>query len=192
MPDSSPVSIFVPVLVLVVIEISQTARDFDLVEIAKKKQEPFFYGVFYLLDSSEQGYVRIPQLGPFNFIHGMNLGILFLGYLLVVTTSSGSTRVITALIVWLFWVLFPILEVAEYVELMDTSDSEPFSFLFHAIMTTVAAAVIFGYGIGIERWIILNLFSIGGFVLLVLAIFYTSLFGYLSLLERELEAVKAT
>jgi hypothetical protein len=66
----------VPVLVLVVIEINQAAREFNLRRIARNKQEPFFYSIFYLLNQSSQDLIRIPQLGPFNFIHGMNLGSL--------------------------------------------------------------------------------------------------------------------
>lgn len=192
--NSPTVSIFVPVLVLVIIEISQAAREFDLIEIARSKQEPFFYSVFYLLDQSSQELISIPQLGPFNFIHGMNLGIIYLGYTLTITTSTGSVRVITALFVYLFWVVFPIIEVNEYVAIMDDPDEGPISFLFHAIVTTVAAVFIYFYGSLINEPVELlrNELEIIGFITICVFLYYISLLGFLALLERELGSTDGT
>lgn len=189
MVEGSATSIFVPILVLVIIEISQAARELDLVSIAKQKQEPFFYSVFYLLHQSSQSLIRIPQLGPFNFIHGMNLAILHLGYVLILLTSGGTVRLIIALIMWLFWVLFPILEVSEYVEIMSAPDIGPRSFLYHSVVTTVTAVAVFGF-----KGYLTTPIQNGGIqseaLLLILALcllYYASLIGFLGLLEQELE-----
>lgn len=189
MVANSSTSIFVPVLVLVIIEISQAAREYDLVEIAHQKQEPFFYSVFYILDQSSQEAIRIPQLGPFNFIHGMNLAILHLGYVLVVITSEGNVRVVTALIIWLFWVLFPMLEVYEYVSVMDNPDIGPVSFLYHSIVTTVAAGMIFFFSDLLQDPIQANTVGLPTilFILAIIIVYYSGLIGFLSLLEGELE-----
>lgn len=124
----------------------------------------------------------------------MNLGILFLGYALVIATSQGSTQLITALIVWLFWVLFPILEVGEYVLVMDDPNVGPLSFLFHSIVTTVAAVVISQY-----EWV-MAIFSVEElvnpislvYILAVVLLFYIDLMGFLSFLEAELENVDSS
>lgn len=191
MVEDASLSVFVPVLVLVIIEVSQAAREFDLVEIAERKQEPFFYSVVYLLHRSPQEVIRVPQLGPFNFIHGMNLAILNLGYVLVVLVGEGNVRIVTALILWLIWVLFPMLEVYEYVAIMSTPGVGPVSFLYHSIVTTIAAVVIFASGGVLETPAGVAAFDPTTllFVATVVVIFYLSLFGYLSLLERELERV---
>jgi uncharacterized membrane protein len=190
MTDGSSISVFVPVLVLVIVEISQAAREFDLREIAHTKQEPFFYSLFYLLDQSSQDRIRIPQLGPFNFIHGMNLGVLFLGYSLTITTSQGSMRIITGVIVWLFWVLFPILEVNEYVEIMENPEVGPVSFLYHSVVTTIAAGIIYFFAVVLDiiSQTDTNLQLFVSFVLLTIFLYYVDLLGFLNLLERELEA----
>lgn len=194
MAGTSTVSIFVPVLVLVIIEISQAAREFDLRGIANSKQEPFFYSVFYVLDQSSQEMIRIPQLGPFNFVHGMNLGILYLGFTLTITTSTGNVRTITGLIVYLFWVLFPMIEVNEYVSIMDDPEKGPVSFLFHSVMTTIAAGIIFVYGgiINEPTELLPSQLELGVFVLVLVIVYYASLIGFLSLLEGELESTEET
>jgi len=190
MAGSETVSIFVPVLVLVIVEISQAAREFDLLAIARSKQEPFFYSVFYLLDQSSQELISIPQLGPFNFIHGINLGIIYLGYTLTITTSTGTVQLITGLFVYLFWVLFPMIEVNEYVAIMDDPDIGPLSFLYHSIFTTIAAGFIYIYGniINEPAELLRNQLEFGGFVFICILLYYTSLMGFLILLERELES----
>lgn len=189
MAQDSSISIFVPLLVLIIVEISQVAREFDLVAIAEKKQEPFFYSVFYLLDQSSQDIIKIPQLGPFNFIHGMNLAILYLGFTLIVTSSGGSRQVIIALIVWLFWVLVPVLEVKEYVIIMDDPNVGPISFLYHSIVTTIAAIGIFMFGDAVitssQGWVLQQPLVL--YILGVVVLFYADLIGFLTLLEGELE-----
>lgn len=189
MVENSATSVFVPVLVLVIIEISQAAREFDLAKIAAQKQEPFFYSVFYLLDRSSQDLIRIPQLGPFNFIHGMNLAILHLGFILVLLTSTGSVRIVVALILWLFWVLFPILEVYEYEIIMANPDMGPLSFLYHSIVTTTSAVFLFAtreyLAVPIEEGGVYPETAL--VIIAVIGLYYASLLGYLQLLQRELE-----
>ena len=188
----STVSVFVPLLILVIVQISQVAREFDLQEIAKRKQEPFFYSVFYLLDRSSQERISIPQLGPFNFIHGMNLGILFLGYTVTLSTSTGRLQILTGLVVFLFWVLFPMVEVNEYVRIMDDPNVQPVSFLYHSILTTVTAAVIL---VSIRMFDVLAMIEeprlLLGWIALIVLLYYGSLLGFLNRLELELETTES-
>lgn len=188
----STVSVFVPLLILVIIEISQVAREFDLQEIAKRKQEPFFYSVFYLLDRSSQDRISIPQLGPFNFVHGMNLGILFLGYTVTLSTSTGRIQILTGLVVFLFWVLFPMVEVNEYVRIMDDPNVQPVSFLYHSILTTIAAAIILA---SIRMLDVLGMVDepifLVGWIALIVLLYYGSLLGFLNRLELELETTES-
>jgi hypothetical protein len=194
MAQDSVVSLFVPVLVLIVLEISQSAREFELDRIARSEQEPFFYSVFYLLHRSAQDTIRIPQLGPFNFIHGMNLGLLYLGYLLILTAGSGLTKYITCVIVGLFWVLFPMVEVDEYVQIMDDPEIQPRSFLVHAVVTTTAASAMFA----VDEFVVpigeIALLSPAFFatVLFVVGLYYTSLLGFLGLLQHELQEAESS
>lgn len=186
---SVTVSIFVPLLVLVVVEISQSAREFELQRIARRKQEPFFYGTVFALDRLPQEYIPTPQLGPFNFIHGMNLGILYLGFTLTVTTATGRIRILTGLVLFVFWLLFPMIEVDEYVLIMDDPETSPMSFLYHSVLTTLVAAVIFLFGGNVRLPTELGNIQPGFvvFVLVVGGLYYACLIGYLDLLESELE-----
>lgn len=189
MTENGAISLFVPVLVLVVVEISQAAREYDLVRIARRKQEPFFYSLFYALHQSSQRLVPIPQLGPFNFVHGMNLGILYLGFATTVTVSSGTTELITCLILWVVWVFFPVLEVDEYVHIMDDPRVGPRSFLFHSVISTIAAIFLFSVASMIPAstptWN--QAVGLAPFAVLAIFVFYADLWGFLVLLEEELE-----
>lgn len=192
MAGNGAVSLFVPVLVLVVVEISQAAREYDLLRIARRKQEPFFYSLFFALHRSSQQLVPIPQLGPFNFVHGMNLGILYLGFATTVTVGRGTTELITCLILWIVWVFFPVLEVDAYVEIMDDPRIGPRSFLFHSVVSTIAALYLFYVASLIPpapTWD--QGVAVAPFIAVAVLVFYVDLWGFLVLLEDELETATA-
>lgn len=179
---------FISFLFLVVIEIGGVARALDLEEIAEQELPPFFIGLFYLLDSGSQQRVQIPQLGRFNFLHGANLAIIFLGYVLVTDTTTGSTGALFSLITFIVWALLPLLEVDEYENVLRDG-LRPVSYYYHVIVVTVTSVFVFAYD---DIWATL----VGTapypwakqavLVVVCLCLYYVMLFEFLKQLEREL------
>lgn len=183
------IGLFVSLLFVVVIEISAIARSLDLERICEEKLPPFFIGLFYLLDTgSSQQKVSIPQLGRFNFIHGANLAILFLGFALVVENTSGITGLLISLVTFVVWALLPLLEIDEYEQIL-IDGYRPVSYYHHVLMIVIASLMIFSYDM---IWSVIP-YSVPTLVenLLLFAIcvllYYIMLFGFLKHLERELD-----
>ncbi len=184
------IELFVSLLFVVIIEIGAIARSLDLERISEEKLPPFFIGVFYLLDTSaRQQQVSVPQLGRFNFLHGANLAILFLGFVLVTETTEGLTGLLIALITVIVWALLPLLEVDEY-EAILIDGYRPVSYYHHVLTVLLAAGVIYGYD---TLWTVLPLVPPAGMfkylplVVACLILYYIMLFGFLTHLERELD-----
>lgn len=183
---------FISFLFLVVIEIGGVARELDLERISEEKLPPFFIGLFYLLDTgSQQEQVTIPQLGRFNFLHGANLAIIFLGYVLVTETTTGSTGLLFSLITFVVWAIIPLLEVDEYEDIL-VDGLRPVSYYHHVLTVSIAAVFVYGYD---WVWMALGLELSVPFVKEVILIvcctflYYIMLFGFLKELERELDRI---
>lgn len=179
-------SLFIPLLFLVVTEISAIARDLDLKSIASDELPPFWIGLFYALDSAPDGRVDIPQLGRFNFIHGANLAIITLGFVLVTATTDGFSGQVVALLTWIVWVMLPVLEVDEYEAILETG--RPVSFYHHFAVSTVAALFAYFYddalrALSVSRTAVTTAAFAAGLV----ALYYAALYGFLALLKRELD-----
>jgi hypothetical protein len=185
------IGVFVTLLIVSVIEISAVTRSLDLERINKKKLPPFFIGLFFLLDSgSSQQKVSIPQLGRFNFIHGANLAIIFLGFVLIVENTDGRTGLFITLITFVIWALFPLLEVDEYEEIL-IDGYRPVSYYHHVLMVLIASLVIFSYD---TIWSMIPYFVpilVEEVLLLAICVlfYYIMLFGFLKHLERELDRI---
>ncbi len=184
------IELFVSLLFVVIVEIGAIARSLDLERIAEQKLPPFFIGVFYLLDTgSSQQTVSIPQLGRFNFLHGANLAILFVGFVLVTETTTGLTGVLIALVTVIVWALLPLLEVDEYEEIL-IDGYRPVSYYHHVIVVLVAAVMIYSYD---SLWALLPIATSNSWlryiplIILCLILYYIMLFGFLKHLERELD-----
>ena len=79
------ISVFVPLLFLVVTELSSIAREIELKEMCGEEEaEPFILGLFPEFKEALGGLLTVPQLGHFNFIHGANFLLLALGMFLAV------------------------------------------------------------------------------------------------------------
>ena len=183
------IGLFVSLLFVVVIEISAIARSLDLERICNKKLPPFFIGVFYLLDTgASQQTVSIPQLGRFNFIHGANLAILFLGFALVVENTSGTTGLLISLVTFVIWALLPLLEVNEYEEIL-IDGYRPVSYYHHVFMVVVASLVIFSYDMVWQAvpYSVPTLVDNLSLLVVCILLYYVTLFGFLKHLERELD-----
>lgn len=183
------IGLFVSLLFVAIIEISGVARSLDLERINKQKLPPFFIGLFYLLDSgSSQQKVSIPQLGRFNFIHGANLAIIFLGFVLIVENTDGRTGLFITLITFVIWAILPLLEVDEYEEIL-IDGYRPVSYYHHVLMVSIASLVVVSYD---TIWSMIPYsvpILLEDFLLLAVCIlfYYIMLFGFLKHLERELD-----
>jgi hypothetical protein len=141
------VTAVIPLLFLVVTQISSAGREMDLVEVAGD-HNPF---VFSFLPNGV-----FPNMGRFNFVHGMNMVVL----IIAVVTSAGLTtglqgRLLVAVSITL-WVVTPALEVDEYDQILDEfsdNDRHLHSFHIHVIW-------VFLYGVGLtvasERYLELS------------------------------------
>lgn len=192
MVELDSIEIFISLLFVVIIEIGGVARSLDLERICEEKLPPFFIGLFFLLDTgSQQQQVSIPQLGRFNFLHGANLAILFLGFGLVVEATTGATGLLIGLVTYVVWAILPLLEIDEYEEIL-VDGYRPVSYYHHVIVVTLSAALIYSYD---SIW---N-YAFGGssliknaiLIALCIGLFYIMLFGFLKNLERELDRVDA-
>lgn len=184
------IELFVSLLFVVIVEIGAIARSLDLERISEQKLPPFFIGLFYLLDTgSDQQTVSIPQLGRFNFLHGANLAILFLGFVLVTETTSGLTGFLISLVTVIVWGLLPLLEVDEYEEIL-IDGYRPVSYYYHVCVVVIAAVVVYSYEF---IWSVLVPQTVPPFVqslslaVVCLLLYYSMLFGFLKHLERELD-----
>lgn len=181
--------LFVSLLFVVVIEIGGIARSLDLERISEEKLPPFFIGLFYLLDTaSSQQKVSVPQLGRFNFLHGANLAILLLGFILVSTTSSGLTKILVSLVTFIIWALIPLLEIDEYEEIL-IDGLRPVSYYHHVVIVSISAVLI---SLRELLWSLFpyqlhSLIKQSIQILVILCLYYTMLFGFLKHLERELD-----
>lgn len=183
------VSLFVSLLFVVIVEIGGISRSLDLERISDDQLPPFFVGLFYLLDTGSQQRVSVPQLGRFNFLHGANLAIILLGFVLVTTTTDGTSGLLVALVTFTIWALLPLLEVDEYEDVLRDG-YRPVSYYHHVAVTIATAAFIYAYD-PVWQWAVAGavpetvryvVFAVG-----CLVGYYVSLFGFLKHLERELD-----
>lgn len=105
-------SLILPILVLIVVELSSIAREVDLKKAVNNDHPP-------LLLPNSTGAI-IPNLGRFNFIHGFNTTLILFGVF-----SLSHPRVdlpfISSLILFVLWAALPMLEVDEYDDLLEAS-----------------------------------------------------------------------
>ena len=132
MVGSDSASIFVPLLFLVVIELSKLAKEINLEKAVKEDYHPFLVGFWPGLSKFLE---KVPNLGRFNFIHGMNFVLLSLAAF-ELGQLSGAVDFVLFLVVWLMLILLPVFEVDEYDSILKTG--RPWSFLVHAALGSIA------------------------------------------------------
>jgi len=126
--------IFVPLVIGIVIQLSNIERGRDGGPAKLVDMDPFF------LPGS-----RVPQLGRLNFVHGTNLILLLGCYLLATALDPGLFRTLLVIFVLVVWLQLPILEVKEYGILLE-AESFPRSLDFHLVTTLALAAYVWEFG----------------------------------------------
>jgi hypothetical protein len=188
------VSVFVPLLFLVVTELSSIAREMNLKNAVNRDRRPLVLGFAPQFVDGLNKHIGIPKIGHFNFIHGANFVLLSLGMLMVVFLSSGVIRYILATMIWIVWVLLPIFEVDEYEYILDVDNRKPFSFIAHVSLTTICAGFV-AYGVVYMDFQSLTENTFAGvdmfnwmfYVFCFLA--FVSNYFFLSCLEKEIKGI---
>lgn len=131
-PDIS-VDLLVPLLALISLSISDSVRDIDLTQA-----EPVNWG------PSGRGTMLMPDLGVIGYLHLLNNLLLFFTYLVVLEEFDNSavkvildsgvplTNVALVIVVAIIWILTPLLEFKEYVQITTSSFGYPKSIFLYA------------------------------------------------------------
>lgn len=138
MPIENQLSLFVPLLFLVILKLSDIAREVNLKEIQGNPP-------WDILIWSQWGWsATLPNLGRFNFIHAANF--YFAGYALFMVQpmiEDGKIQAIFSISIITVWILLPIFEVDEYDSIPPGADGEwPKSFRHHYTFTFLTALAI--------------------------------------------------
>jgi hypothetical protein len=148
------VTLFIPLLLAVVTTLSSFLRNnVNLVSVAQEEQTSFPFLLKFL-----------PPLGRFPIIHLSNISLLLLGILIIkdVATSSLATN-IGSIVLAIFSLILPILEINAYEQILDKKDSEwshPESYYYHCFSMIFLSLYFFGF---VElQAIILNLLLSAG------------------------------
>lgn len=115
---SDTVALFVPLLLAVVTTLSSFLRDnIDLVDVVKEER-PNFPLLFRFL----------PPLGRFTVIHLSNITLLLIGINIVKDLSENQiVALIGALVLGIFLLILPIIEIDEYGLILSQDDLGRFS-----------------------------------------------------------------
>lgn len=154
------ISLLVPLLLLVVAALTNVSRQVQIIEVSNEVHpevyllqggpiERVLRPIFELsLSPGEKASTREepevsggkePKFGRFNHIHAFNSLLLGLALVLTVLSESGLSGVILAVIISVFWMVLPILEVNEYDLMMRHFEPEDplYSLSFHMIVTAL-------------------------------------------------------
>ncbi|WP_147302052.1 hypothetical protein [Haloferax sp. Atlit-4N] len=100
-------SVFVPVIILIVIELSGVAREIDLYQALHEDGA----NIIPFLFPGERNL--IPNLGRFSFIHSLNVSFLIISTVIISLDGGVSVIWVIALLLAV-WTVLPVLEVDEY------------------------------------------------------------------------------
>lgn len=193
---SEIVTLFVPLVLTIVAQLTSIAR--DTVENASDWKQPPL-----LLPFSKEGI--LPSLGRLNYLHFTNFVLLLLCFILVDSMGQDGNPLVKNLLgvmVLLVWLQLPLLEIDEYAAIRDGGRSPtarvPWSLYVHFAGTIAAAVYVVGFFPATEVLTTVDMFSPttgaldeathpfsqAGLVALVLV----TVGGFLWQFEREVEA----
>lgn len=166
MAATTTFSIFIPLVALIVVELSGVSRDIELTE----KRNALSVGVFP---------VDWPSLGRLAMVHIANTMLLAFGVTSTMTFLPPAVSFFATAPLLIIWVIMPMLEVGSYEEILK-QEIRPASFQFHFVAT---ATIVVAYTSGvlpIPLMPLTQLFSAASASVAIL---------YLYLLEGEVESL---
>lgn len=125
--SQTTVTIFVPLIFTVVMQLSALARSADS-DGTLADLPPLFF---------PRGSRFVPSLGRLNLFHATNAALLA-GCLVLVQAGPDPMLTILSLLVGFVWLQLPVLEVEEYATLSE--EVYPVSLYFHVVATAATAA----------------------------------------------------
>ena len=144
------ISIFIPVMLLVVVEIASIAREIDLEEHHPDNRIPYqpefdrkgaeFLSKYLKLQNTEP---VIPQFGHFGSLHAISTVLLLAGMAVVGYAVSDPTRYVLSIFVVSVLSLLPYLEIDEYADIRR--NGVPTSSIKYHIVPAFFAGVFCGF-----------------------------------------------
>lgn len=132
-------ALFIPLLLAVVTALCSFLRDsVDLISVVSEQRSSFpFFSII------------LPPLGRFPIIHFSNISLLLLGILIVKDVATNNlTALIGSIILGIFSLILPILEIDGYGEILDINYSgwfHPKSYYYHCISMIFLSISFFGF-----------------------------------------------
>lgn len=162
---SETVALFVPLLLAVVTALSSFLRecvDWTSVSLKQRPSFPFFLEF-------------LPPLGRFPAIHLSNISLLLIGIVIVKdVTRSDFAAVIGSIVLVIFLLILPILEIDIYGQILDEKDSAwlyPKSYYYHCVSMAFLSLSFFGFvelQVLILNFLLSRGFTIGGTLLWII------------------------
>jgi hypothetical protein len=133
------VALFIPLLLTVVTGLSSFLRESVDLESAVNKRRTSFPGFLSFL----------PPLGRFPAIHLANILLLLIGIRLIKDTATDDqTAIIGAIILGVFLLILPIIEIRSLDKILDGKDSQwfyPRSYYYHCVAVFFLSLSFFGF-----------------------------------------------
>jgi hypothetical protein len=133
------VALFIPLLLTVVTGLSSFLRESVDLESAVNKRRISFPGFLSFL----------PPLGRFPAIHLANILLLLIGIRLIKDTATDDqTAIIGAIILGVFLLILPIIEIRSLDKILDGKDSQwfyPRSYYYHCVAVFFLSLSFFGF-----------------------------------------------
>ncbi|MFC7042204.1 hypothetical protein [Halonotius sp. GCM10025705] len=159
---SEAVALFIPLLLAVVTALCSFLRDSVSLRSTVQEQRASFPFLF----------VFLPPLGRFPIIHLSNISLLLLGIVIVKdVATSDLAAIIGSLILGIFSLILPILEIDEYGQVLNqrgTGWFQPKSYYYHCISMIFLSLSFFGFvelQVLILNFLLSRGFSVGGALL---------------------------
>lgn len=156
---SESITLFVPLLLAVVTALSSFLRDSVNLITAVNEERPSF-PLFSMV---------FPPLGRFTVIHISNISLLLIGILIVKELSTDKVvALIGSLILGVFLLILPIIEIDEYDAVLSEADFSrlsPKSYYYHCVSMIFLSLSFFGFvelQVLILNFLLSRGFSIGG------------------------------
>lgn len=142
MVEPSMFSVLIPLFALIVIELSQVARDINLVTAVSEERMPMKLMTYGGRLDPRWGR---PTFGRFNILHLANTLILTYGIYLARYFANGDLEWLLALPLWIVLLLLPILEVNEYKDILRDENAIT-SIRMHMLLVVVYVSTFLLYG----------------------------------------------